>query len=75
MRNPFRPNHKAMLPKHVTKFPIVAAIFAAGGIYYSISSSARREGQICVDCDRQKQIAEEVYFKKKTPVVQKGYRL
>ena len=74
MSHPLRTKWKP-LPKFVTSFPIIAAIFAAAGIYYSISTSTRRDGQICVNCDRQKQIAEEVYFNKKPAAVQTGYRL
>jgi hypothetical protein len=62
------------LPTFLTKLPIVGAIFAVCGVYYSISSSQRRE-DICIDCNRQKEIAEEVYFGKKSSPIQKGFRL
>lgn len=53
--------------------PVVAFVFGSCSIYYSISQNAAGR-TVCVNCDRQKQIAEEVYGGKRK-VVQKGYNL
>ncbi|KAK7202301.1 hypothetical protein NESM_000302000 [Novymonas esmeraldas] len=52
-------------------------LFAVGGIVYTFKWNSDRQkdgGGVCVDCVRQREMIEEVYFSKKPPV-QKGYRL
>ncbi|KAG5490836.1 hypothetical protein JKF63_00958 [Porcisia hertigi] len=52
-------------------------LFAVGGIAYTFKWNSDRQkdgGGVCVDCVRQREMVEEVYFTNKPPM-QKGYRL
>ncbi|RHW69729.1 uncharacterized protein TEOVI_000164500 [Trypanosoma equiperdum] len=51
-----------------------ALLFAAGGFYFTCRwNNERAKDGPCINCKRQQEIIEEVYFNKQT--VQKGNRL
>lgn len=53
----------------------LTVIFTLCGIAYTFKWNADRKNDgACVDCVRQREIVEEIYFNKR-PAVQKGYRL
>ncbi|KAH9577983.1 hypothetical protein LSM04_001691 [Trypanosoma melophagium] len=62
------------MPKATVMLLPATLLFALGGFCYTFwwNEKRSREGP-CIDCKRQQEIMEEIYFKK--PVVQKGYRL
>ncbi|ORC85536.1 uncharacterized protein TM35_000341480 [Trypanosoma theileri] len=62
------------MPRATTLMIPATLLFAIGGFCYTYwwNDKRSREGP-CIDCKRQQEIMEEVYFKK--PAVQKGYRL
>lgn len=64
-------------PRVLKYFLPVTLLFALGGIAYTFKWNADRQKEgngVCVDCVRQREMIEEVYFNKK-PATQKGYRL
>jgi hypothetical protein len=63
--------HEWRAPNYLRIFPVFAGLFAVFGIYYCMASSW--QSGVCVDCERQREIADEVYFGKKAPVIKKGY--
>lgn len=53
----------------------LALLFTCGGIAFTMkwNYDRQQEGGVCVDCVRQKEMMDEVYFNKSSkPVMQKG---
>lgn len=70
-------SRRHILPKKLNFFLPIALLFAASGIAYTFRWNSNRQkdgGGVCVDCARQREIVEEVYFNKR-PSMQRGYRL
>ena len=62
---------KAVVGKGTVLLPI-AVVFAFISVAYVIyESTQRHKNPVCIDCNRQKEIAEEIYFGKRTQHVVK----
>ncbi|KAF8291472.1 hypothetical protein TcYC6_0121560 [Trypanosoma cruzi] len=61
------------LPRNTYMLVPTTLVFAIGGFCFTCwwNNKRAKEGP-CVDCKRQQEIMEEMYFRK--PTVQKGYR-
>ncbi|KAG5464519.1 hypothetical protein LSCM1_00709 [Leishmania martiniquensis] len=65
------------LPKRLNYLLPITLLFAMSGIAYTFKWNSDRQkegGGACVDCARQREMVEEVYFSKR-PAVQRGCRL
>lgn len=69
---------RGSLPRVVNYFLPITLFFAVAGIAYTFkwNSDRQKEGNgVCVDCVRQREMVEEVYFNKKNENAHKGFRL
>jgi hypothetical protein len=71
-------SRRSVLPKSMNLVLPITLLFALGGIAYTFkwNSDRQKEGNgVCIDCARQREMVEEVYFNKKNDSAHKGYRL
>lgn len=69
---------RGALPKRMNLILPITLAFAIGGIAFTFkwNSDRQKEGNgVCVDCVRQREMVEEVYFNKKNENAHRGYRL
>ncbi|KAG5489098.1 hypothetical protein JIQ42_00721 [Leishmania sp. Namibia] len=65
------------LPRKLNYLLPVTLLFTLSGIAYTFKWNSDRQkngGGVCVDCARQREMVEEVYFNKRPPM-QRGCRL
>ncbi|GET93774.1 unspecified product [Leishmania tarentolae] len=70
-------SRRRVLPRKMNYLLPITLLFAVAGIAYTFKWNSDRQkngGGVCVDCVRQREMVEEVYFNKK-PLTQKGSRL
>lgn len=60
------------LPSFTKAFLPLSILFVLGGAAYAIKWSQDRRDNPCVDCKRQHEIAQEIYFGKKPPTKNTG---
>lgn len=71
-------SHRRTLPRWMNLILPLTVVFAIAGIAFTFkwNSDRQKEGNgVCIDCARQREMMEEVYFDKKNPSAHKGYRL
>ena len=53
----------------------LAVLFMVGGGVYAVLWNKERQENPCIDCVRQKEIADEIYFGKKSADSHRGSRI
>ncbi|KPI89364.1 hypothetical protein ABL78_1490 [Leptomonas seymouri] len=68
---------RRLLPKWFNFVLPLTLLFSFGGIAYTFkwNSDRQKNNGVCIDCERQREMMEEVYFNKKNEGAHKGYRL